>query len=218
MGRASAPTRIKLLLLLVSVAMAIAAYWWFDGGRYAFTPRRWGAIVSGRVYRSAQLHRRLIHDTLVEQGIGTIVDMAPDTPGDPDEAAEREAARTLGIERVVVAGLAGDGTGDPAAYVTVLEAMHRAAQGEGKALLIHCAAGTQRSGAATAMYRTLFEGWSGPRAFAEYMAYRGGRRDDGRLPIWLAQHLPAIAAGLVQRGALEAVPDPLPRIGPAPLR
>ena len=213
MGQASRPTRGKLAFLAGALLLGAVAYWWFDGGRYAFVPRRLGVVVEGRVYRSAQLHPRLIRDVLERRSIRHVIDLAEDPPGDAHAAAELAVARELGITHQVLPGLQGDGRGDPSAYVKTLQAMHHAAQ-DGPPLLVHCAAGTQRTGAATMLYRTLFQGWSGERAFAEYLAYRGGRRDDGVLPQWLDRNLPGIVEALVKAGALARAPETLPTFTP----
>ncbi|MDJ0975274.1 MAG: tyrosine-protein phosphatase [Planctomycetota bacterium] len=207
------PTRRRVALGVTAGLLFAGLYWWYDGGRYMFIPRRLGTVEDGVIYRSAQIHRRLIEDVLVEHGVQVIIDMEPDDPADPDETTEREVAAALGVRKIDIAGLDGSGRGDPNAYVRVLGEMVRAKQ-TGTPILVHCAAGTQRTGAAVAMYRMLFQDWSGARAFEEYMSYRRHRPDGGKLERYLETHFPNIAQELVKTGALPSVPDPLPRFGP----
>ena len=208
------PTRKRVALGVMAGLLFAGLYWWYDGGRYMFIPRRLGTVEDGVIYRSAQIHRRLIEDVLVENGVQVIVDMEPDDPADPDETRERDVAKALGIRKVDIAGLDGSGRGDPDAYVRVLGEMLEAKR-TGTPILVHCAAGTQRTGTAVAIYRMLFQGWSGARAYEEYMSYRRNRPDGGHIERYLAAHLPQIANDLAQSGVLPSVPDPLPRFGPA---
>ncbi len=203
------PTKLRLCVALVIGALVAGLYWWYDGGRYMFIPRRLGAVEEGLIYRSAQLHRRLIEDVLVEKGIRVIVDMAPDDADDPDAEVEREVAERLGIRKVDLLTLDGSGRGDPADYVRALGEMLRAKR-EDTPILVHCAAGTQRTGALVAMYRMLYQGWDGPRAYAEYMTYRRNRPDRGHIEAYLDAHLPRIVKDLTRQGLLDAAPDPLP--------
>lgn len=207
------PTKGKVVFgIVVAIGVAFTVWWW-DGGRYMFIPRRFAAIEPGLIYRSAQIHERLIDGVLEEHGIQVVVDMAPDQPGDEDAAAERAAVKRLEIRKVDVLTLDGSGIGEPVDYIVTLSEMARAKRA-GTPILVHCSAGTQRTGAVTAMYRMLYHGWTGPRAFAEYMEFRRHKPDKGHLTKYLDQHFAAIAQALVDAGLLDAVPVPLPRFAP----
>jgi hypothetical protein len=65
------------------------------------------------------------------------------------------------------------------------------------------------------LYRTLFQGWSGADAYAEYASYRNRPPESGRVAGYLNENVGRIARELVAAGALESVPDPLPVYGPA---
>ena len=72
------------------------------------------------------------------------------------------------------------------------------AQDNGRGVLVHCHAGSQRTGGVVACYRMLFEGWSFDRALEE-MEHYGWRPDrDAVLREYLERHLPEIKAA-VQR-------------------
>lgn len=213
LAHALRPTRARLLVALGIGLLGAGLYWWYDGGRYMFIPRRFDAVEDGIIYRSAQLHRRLIEDVLVEHGIQVIVDMEPDDPHDLDEQAEARIAKQLGIRKVDLLTLDGSGRGDPTDYVKALREMVQAKR-TGTPILVHCAAGTQRTGTVVALYRMLFQEWDGPRAYAEYMSFRRNRPDRGHISAYLDRHTQAIAEALVRDGLLDAVPDPLPRFEP----
>jgi predicted protein tyrosine phosphatase len=186
--------------------------WWQDGGKRLFFPRQWDVVVPGFLYRSGQIHRRLIEDTLREHGIDLVIDLAKDGKNDPDAAAERAAIEHLGIRRLGF-DLDGSGRGDPSAYSEALAAIVQAHR-DGEQVLVHCNAGSERTGGVAMLYRTLYQGWSGADAYAEYASYRNRPPRHGRVAHYLDQNVGRIAQELVARGALDAVPDPLPQFAP----
>ena len=58
--RALRPTRGKLLMLLGLALVACGLYWWYDGGRWRFSPRHFGVVEPGVIYRSGRIHPALI--------------------------------------------------------------------------------------------------------------------------------------------------------------
>ena len=206
--------RNALLALTLTASLCIGAViWWRDGGKRLFQPRKWDHIETGFLYRSGQIHRRLIEDTLHEHGIDLVIDLAADGTPDADEAAEREAIERLGIRRLGF-DLDGAGRGDPSAYSEALAAIVQAKR-DGEQVLVHCNAGSERTGGVAMLYRTLYQGWSGADAFAEYARYRNRPAESGRVAGYLNQNIGRIARELVAAGALESVPDPLPVYAPA---
>lgn len=200
-----------LLLLCIAVGATI---WWRDGGKRLFVPRQWDVVVPDFLYRSGQIHARLIEDVLREHRIDLVIDLARDRWSDPDARAEREAIERLGIRRLAVEDLDGSGRGNPTSYVEALTAIAEA-QRAGHRVLVHCSAGSERAGGAVMLYRTLFQGWSGADAYAEYLRYRNRTPRSTRVARFLDAHMPEIAGELVARRALAALPDPLPLLSPA---
>ena len=208
------PLRRTLLALALTASVCIGAViWWRDGGKRLFYPRKWDAIEAGFLYRSGQIHRRLVEDALREHGIDLVIDLAKDGADDVDAAAERAAIERLGIRRLGFA-LDGSGRGDPSAYSAALAAIVQARR-DGEQVLVHCNAGSERTGGVAMLYRTLYQGWSSADAYAEYASYRNRPPKTGRLAWYLDQNVERIAHELVARGALESVPDPLPQFTPA---
>ncbi len=206
------PTRRRALFALVLAIPVGAGAWWFGGGKWMFQPKRWGEIEPGLIYRSGQLHPFLIEDTLRDEKIEVVLDLAVDEPGRDDHDTENEVTKRLGIRKVDLFGLDGSGLGDPEIYVRAVHEMHTAKM-SGTRMLVHCAAGTQRTGGATALYRMFLQGRSGEDAYAEYMAYRG-RPDSWKLMKYLNEHMALFATRLAAVGVIDEVPDPLPRFGP----
>lgn len=210
----SMPTRAIASLLLVLGAAGGGYAWWAEGGKRMFLPRNWGVVEEGWLYRSGQVHPRLIEDLLREHRIDLVIDLARDRPGDEAAAAEVRAVRALGIRKLDLWGLNGSGIGRSRAYSDALEAIVRAREA-GLRVLVHCSAGSQRTGGAIALYRMLYDGWSGDAAYREYLSYRNRPPSRERLVQFLNERMEKVVARLVDSGALATAPTELPVFGPA---
>lgn len=177
----------SVIAIIVIAALGIGlTIWWFAGLRNRFEPVNFGVVEPGRVYRSGQISGPVIRKTLQRNHIGLIVRLSGD--GTPDEKAEEAAARELGVDRVYL-GLAGDGLGDPNVYPRALADIVKANQ-NGKAVLVHCQSGAQRTGGIIATYRILVEGRSPDEAFAEMRQYGHDPKHNPLLIPFIQQHLP----------------------------
>jgi hypothetical protein len=199
---------------LVLAVVGVCVHQYLDSWRYYLFPRRFGVVEEGRIFRSGLIWRGLVEDVLRDHRIATVVDMSGHGVGDGNVAAERAAAARLGARVVEVNGLAGDGSGDFGGYVTAVTEMVRAEPG--KAVLVHCAGGSERTGVSVALYRMLFQGWDGARAWDEYLSYRRSPPDDDRLARLVNERMPDVARRLVDAGVLPRVPERMPVFGPAP--
>lgn len=198
-------------------AVLVTAFllWWTVGkGRRMFVPRNFGVVEEGRIYRSGQLSRFLLERTLEEHGIDLVIDLARDDGDDADEEAQREIVKTMGLEMLQVQSLDGSGAGDPEDYVTAMKALLDA-RAQDQQVLVHCAAGSERTGAMVALYRMLYQGWDGDRAYEEYLSYRASEPEVPRLSRWMRENLPRIVQRLHEEGRLDQVPATLPAFGPA---
>lgn len=200
--------RSRAILLAGAALLAVAGgIWaWDDLLKERLFPKRFGVVEEGLIYRSGQLHPALVERTLRDRGIEVIVDLDPDDT--PEARAESLAADRLGIEHRLFP-LVGDGTGDIEQYAQAILRMKSAVEA-GEPVLVHCSAGTYRTGGVVAMYRVLLEGWTPERARAEMIEYDWKSRDR-ILPAYLNRNMSALAERLVKLGAIERVPDPLPR-------
>jgi protein tyrosine/serine phosphatase len=178
--------------------------------RDRFVPKRWGVVEEGKIYRSGQLSRHLVRQMLQGHHIARVVDLTFDNPDDANHEAELAAIAELGIERRLCP-LLSDGTGDVHIYAQAVAAVAEAAR-EGKPVLVHCAAGAQRTGGVVALYRLLVQGKSPEFTFAEMRKYRYDPRTSPLLLEYVNAHIAEIAADLVRDGTLERVPDPLPQL------
>src|SRR3954465_9952500 len=128
-------------------------------------------VREGVLYRSGQMTleglRRAVHD----YGIRTVVSLRDArTPGDtPPDAAEEEFCHDLDILFVRITPRPWEGPNGEAAPVETgvrkfLEVMEDRSN---YPVLVHCFAGTHRTGAYCALYRMEYEGWRNEQALDE---------------------------------------------------
>jgi protein tyrosine phosphatase (PTP) superfamily phosphohydrolase (DUF442 family) len=171
------------LVVLIGIGLTIT---WFAGLRNRFLPVNFGVVEPGKIYRSGQISQQVVRGTLKKNHIGVIINLTSDDT--PDGKAEHTAAGELGVSEVHL-GLGGDGLGDPSVYPKALAEMVRANR-EGRAVLVHCQSGAQRTGGIIATYRILVEGKSPDEAFAEMKAYGHDPRHNPLLIPFIREHLP----------------------------
>lgn len=190
------------------LVLVVLAYLVFDHLiKDRLLPKRWGEVEPGLVYRAGQIHPGLVATTLQENGIEKIIDLQywEEKPG---LLAERDAAFELQIE-IERFPLNGNGTGDVQNYVRAILALHQA-KTEGIPVLVHCAAGSQRTGGVMAAYQTLVHGLSAYDAVAEMESFDWDPAKDQILLDYLNEHIAYIAEQLVLGGVIGQVPTPLP--------
>jgi protein-tyrosine phosphatase len=205
--------RRRLLLALCALLLvAGGAVWWRDHGKRLFFARNFEEVEPG-LYRSGRIHRRLIESVLRDNRLDLVIDLAGSKANDSDDVAESEATARLGVRRVVLTTLHGDGRGDPEDYVRALTAMAEA-RAQGQRVLVRCGGGSVRTGSFFLLYRTLFERWSAADALAEYARFRDRAADELTTTAFLDAHVAEIAAGLVASGALAKAPESLPVFSP----
>ena len=201
------------------IGLTITGYFVFMNNflRY-FWPKNWGAVQEAAIYRSDRILPHLTEKMLTKHGIQVIVNMEGRIPGDECQDAEITACKRLGIELKRFA-MRGNGIpGDPLPqavekYARALAAIAQA-RSEGKVVLIQCAAGRHRTGGMTATYRMLIEGDPAHEAYAELRAYGWKQWKHQVLADWINANMSEIARWLVELGTIDAVPDPLPYLGP----
>ena len=82
---------------------------------------------------------------------------------------------------------------------------------DGKAVLVHCAAGSQRTGGVIALWRVLRDGWTVEQALHEMEAFDWDPDDDRELVDYLDTNMPELVSRLAALKVIETIPDPLPR-------
>jgi protein tyrosine phosphatase (PTP) superfamily phosphohydrolase (DUF442 family) len=126
-------------------------------------------VKPGILYRSGQLNDDQLEAAIRQYGIRTIVNLQ--IPSD-ELHAERNVARRMGIDFVNLP-MPGDGFGKPSQFREILKACD---DPDRRPVLVHCARGTCRTGAAVALFRFERDGWTIEDVDAEMkrQAYRDG--------------------------------------------
>jgi protein tyrosine phosphatase (PTP) superfamily phosphohydrolase (DUF442 family) len=155
------PQFLTLAAVVLGVVCSFAV--WNNLLKDQFVIRRFGVVEDGRIYRSGRLTESTLSKLHRSHPVRTIVDLGGYEPGSGADRIEAEFAKRNGIDRQVFR-LYGDGTGNPQAYVDALRLMNDPAQ---QPVLVHCAAGTERTGTAVMLQRMIFEGRSIEDAYAE---------------------------------------------------
>jgi len=202
--------RFWLVVGLVVAIVGAGVWTWEQVLEDRLIAKRFGVVKPAAIYRSGQLSQHVVADVLKEHQVDVVIDMTGPQPDNPDQLAELRAVKTLGIDHEKFP-LHGDGTGYPQQYVFALERLIRARQA-GQRVLVHCAAGSQRAGGMTALYRLLVEGASPRRIIRELKRYDWSPHDDRVLLEYLDTHLPYIAGELYARGLIDELPDPMPKL------
>ena len=129
-------------------------------------PKRFIAVVPGRIYRSGQPDPAQLDRIAREKGFKTLVNLRREDRWlhDPNCVYEREFAEKHGIRFV---GLALD---LPPTEEQIRQVLDLLDDDRHCPVLVHCSAGVERSGMVAAIYRVERMGWSNERALEELLA------------------------------------------------
>jgi protein tyrosine phosphatase (PTP) superfamily phosphohydrolase (DUF442 family) len=144
----------KLLYGLIPLLAAAAAGWLIvldRQGRLVWD--HWDESKRGILYRSGQLTSEQLTEATSRYGIRTVVNLQ--MPGEELEE-ERELTKRLGVDFLNLP-MPGDGFGEEWQFREILKVLD---DPERRPVLVHCARGTCRTGAAVAMYRFERDGWT----------------------------------------------------------
>ncbi|MBY0588393.1 tyrosine-protein phosphatase [bacterium] len=114
-------------------------------------PKNIAIVREGALYRSGQMEPTHLEEVIKKFHIRTVIQLNPE----PKNQWEEDVARQCGA-RVVKIPMPGTGRGETDDFARVLEIVRDASQ---QPVLVHCAAGANRTGMACALYRMMDEGW-----------------------------------------------------------
>lgn len=157
----AANRRRALIAGAVLIAVGAAGAWYLHGR----LPGRFAEVVPDRLYRSGGVTPRQLELLVRRYGIRTVLSLL--NPDAEESIAERRAAERLGLRWVNVA-LPGDGSSTPAQREQIKAVLFDA---RAEPLLVHCAAGVNRTGLAVGLYRIHRQGWSVEQVLAEMRAF-----------------------------------------------
>ncbi len=203
----------KMSLIVVGLFAATAMLMlpaWKEIVRPNMFPKRFGVVTEGKVYRSGELTPAALAAVVRENKIKTIVDLGAFIEYPEAEERERQTADAIGAARYQFA-LYGDATGNANYYLQALRIMN---DPEKQPVLVHCGAGTHRTGCAVAMYRTIVEGVAPEVALEEATQFAYDPVKHTKFTEMFNTWQPRVAEAL-KSGALElAGQEPIPPATP----
>ena len=161
--------RRAILVAIVSGVAALAIWLTVETRRNRVVWDHWDVVKPGILYRSGQLSADQLAAAVKRYGLRTVVNFQVPSAR---VKAERELARKLGVDFMNLP-MPGDGFGQEAQFREVLKACDDPSR---RPVLVHCARGTCRTGAAVALYRYERDGWTVDDVAAEMdrQTYRDG--------------------------------------------
>lgn len=172
--------------------------------------RNFGTVEQGVLYRSGRLEAPALRRAIEEYDLATVVDLGGWDFDREQWQANQEVADELGVTRYAI-HMSGDGRANPNGYLAALRIM---ADPANQPVLVHCAGGSERTGAAVVLYRHLVQGELIQPAYEESFAY-GHRAKDYEWIAFLADWIGEISAAWRSGGWIEGVPPVEPRPGEA---
>jgi tyrosine-protein phosphatase SIW14 len=176
------PLIIIALVLCVGGSMVA----WHKVIRHELFPRNFGIVVPDQIYRSGQLTPRMLRQVVEEHGIKTVIAL---NGADAAVAEEGAILAELGVDHLVF-NLSGDGTGGAETYG---EVVCRMADPATHPILVHCAAGAQRTTTAAIAYQHLIEHKAIADVYAESFNYKH-KPDEWKLLAFLSDDMDQIEA------------------------
>ncbi len=146
--------------VLTAAALGGAVYW-----RATYLPKRFAVVEPGRLYRSGEVSATQLAHLQRDQGIRRVVCLLDANA--PVTQAEHEAVTRLGLEWQNVS-LTGDGASTPADRKRLLALL---TDPNAPPTLVHCAAGTNRTGLAVGLYRLHQQHWTLDQVMTEMRAF-----------------------------------------------
>ena len=194
--------------LVIVVGLAIWA--WFGVIKYHVIPKRFGVVEQGRIYRRGQISATLVKKILTKYNLRVIVDLTAHDPNDSDQRAEKKAAVELNI-KILRFPLSGNGTGDVNYYAGAVAAIADAEK-QNLPVLVHCAAGAQRTGGVIAAYRLLVQKTDPNIVEDEIEKYGCDIDNKPVLRSYLNDNMAKLAMLLKQAGVIDQIPATIPQI------
>lgn len=187
---------------VVAVALVLAV----KRARHHVLPRNFGIVEPGCIFRSGRLSPRMLRRVREVHGVRTIIDLGAYPAGTDDERLMQRTAHELGLTRYVMRGVYGNATGNPNVY---LHAVRLLANPATHPVLIHCAAGAERTGAAVILFRHLVQGRAIDEVYAEALRFGHDPEKNGALREYIERHAEGIRAAFAGGGdvAGEGAPD-----------
>lgn len=155
--------KARTLLILAGISLAVM----IGTALYSATtyyPKRFDAVVEGKLYRSGEVHPAHLARLTEEKNITRVICLL--NPDAPETQAEREAAEKLNLEWInLPMGGSGQHTEDQ-----IPKLIDLLLDGNAPPTLVHCAAGVNRTGLAVGLYRIHHDGWTYEQVYEELLS------------------------------------------------
>lgn len=148
-----AGSRLPVIIGIIVAAVVLWMVAWNNGVGKMFTPKRFGVVEEGAIYRVSKLTPPTMRKLVRDLELKTIIDFGAYAEGSVEDLALARQAEKLGITRIRLP-LTGFGTGNPNAYARALQLM---ADESNHPIMVGCGAGTERTGACVMLYRRFTE-------------------------------------------------------------
>lgn len=116
-------------------------------------------LEKGQVFRSPQPSAEQIEEAVAQVGLRAIINLRGAAPGKSWWEEERKAAQRLGVQLIDI-GMSAKRIPHKQDLIKLLDSLHNAP----RPLLIHCMAGVDRTGEASAIFKMIFQGQSKEQA------------------------------------------------------
>lgn len=157
-------------------------------------PRNFGVVEPGHIYRAGRLTPAAMQQVVKANAIKTVIDLGAYEPNSQDARLAADTAKALGVT-LHNFKLNGDGTGNPDYYV---EALRILADPATHPVLVHCAAGSQRTSACIMFYRKIYQDVPFDQSISEAIEHDHDPADNTKLRPYIEKNLRAIEDALKQ--------------------
>ena len=152
--RPGGAVRTVLVIAGVVLAVYLGVVFIADAVVPNVLPKRFSTVDEGVLYRAGKLTPAAMRTVVAHNDIKTIVDLGAWEEGSPADERAQASADAMGVTRYRF-HLYGDTNGNPNHYLNALRIIQDPAN---QPVLVHCGAGTERTGYLVALYRTFVEG------------------------------------------------------------
>lgn len=175
-------------------------------------PKRFHTVDPGKVYRAGQMTPAAFEKVVKEYNIRTVIDLGSTIHGQAEgERRNHRIVEALGVTRYVFR-LYGDSSGNPNEYI---QALRLASDPANQPVLIHCGAGTERTGFTCMLYKKHHFGTPLEEGLREAQSVGHNPRRTPKLRQMLDTWANPILFHLREGGQIEGpnspiMPDPVP--------